>query len=214
MYAPGDIPELPDDDAVLREIAAMDLALARRLYGEAMAEPEADKAADITRAYNRVTRSLRQSIALRARLAQGWENHHVYHGRRVDLTAGGGATQLRTPEAPGTLAAAAAAAAGTPKAAGDAARRRVLLQQAIQRIIWNERETERLDRPTAARLRNRLTDELIAAAADPLFAGTPVEQLIADVCRRYGLRYNPDWETLTRPPDTWLYPQMQLADDG
>ena len=45
MYAPGDIPELPEDDAVLREIAAMDLALARRLYGEAMAEPEADKAA-------------------------------------------------------------------------------------------------------------------------------------------------------------------------
>ena len=65
----------------------MDLALARRLYGEAMAEADAEKAADITRAYNRVTRSLRQSIALRARLAQGWENHHVNHGRRVDLTA-------------------------------------------------------------------------------------------------------------------------------
>ena len=73
MITPGDIPELPEDDTVLREIAAMDLALARRLYGEAMAEPEAAKAADITRAYNRVTRSLRQSIALRARLAQGWE---------------------------------------------------------------------------------------------------------------------------------------------
>ena len=212
MHTPGDIPELPEDDAVLREIAAMDLALARRLYGEAMAEPEAAKAADITRAYNRVTRSLRQSIALRARLAQGWENHHVYHGRRVDLTPGGGATQLHTPEAPGTPAA--ATPAGTPKAAGDAARRRVLLQRAIQRIIWNERETERLDRPTAARLRERLTDQLIAAAADPLFAGAPVEQLIADVCRRYGLRYNPDWETLPRPPDTWLYPQMELADDG
>ena len=87
MSAPVNIPELPEDDAVLREIAAMDLALARRLYGEAMAEADAEKAADITRAYNRVTRSLRQSIALRARLAQGWENHHVNHGRRVDLTA-------------------------------------------------------------------------------------------------------------------------------
>ena len=65
MYAPGDIPELPEDDAVLREIAAMDLALARRLYGQAMAEPDAEAAAGITRAYNRVTRSLRQSIARR-----------------------------------------------------------------------------------------------------------------------------------------------------
>ena len=96
MRTPGDIPELPEDDAVLREIAAMDLALARRLYGEAMAEPDADKAADITRAYNRVTRSLRQSIALRARLAQGWENHHVNHGRRVDLTAESPTMAFRT----------------------------------------------------------------------------------------------------------------------
>ena len=39
MVQPGDIPDLPDDDAVLREIAAMDLARARahRLYGQAMA---------------------------------------------------------------------------------------------------------------------------------------------------------------------------------
>ena len=192
MYAPGDIPELPEDDAVLREIAAMDLALARRLYGEAMAEPEADKAAHITRAYNRVTRSLRQSIALRVRLAQGWENHHVYHGRRVDLAA---ATPFVGVQA-------------------DASRRRVVLQQAIQRIVWNERETERLDRPSAARLRDRIADEVIPAADDPAFAGRPVEGLVAAVCRRYGLRYNPDWETLPKPPDAWLFPRMEPADDG
>ena len=198
MYAPGDIPELPEDDAVLREIAAMDLALARRLYGEAMAEPEAAKAADITRAYNRVTRSLRQSIALRARLAQGWENHHVYHGRRVDLAAA-------TPTQPS------ASILGTRDEAG---RRRAILQQAIQRIVWNERETERLDRPSAARLRDRIADEVIPAAADPALAGRPVEGLVAAVCRRYGLRYNPDWETLPKPPDAWLFPRMELADDG
>ncbi len=192
MYAPGDIPELPEDDAVLREIAAMDLALARRLYGEAMAEPDAEKAADITRAYNRVTRSLRQSIALRARLAQGWENHHVYHGRRVDLSP---ATSILG-------------------ARDEASCRRVILQQAIQRIVWNERETERLDRPSAARLRDRIADEVIPAAADPAFAGRPVEGLVAAVCRRYGLRYNPDWETLPKPPDAWLFPRMELADDG
>eukprot|EP01036_Dinobryon_divergens_P008223 gene8223-10988_t len=68
MSVSSDIPDLPDDDVVLREIAAMDLALARRLYGQAMAETDADRAADITRAYNRVTRSLRQSIALRVKL--------------------------------------------------------------------------------------------------------------------------------------------------
>ena len=207
MDAPGDIPELPEDDAVLREIAAMDLALARRLYGEAMAEPEAAKAADITRAYNRVTRSLRQSIALRARLAQGWENHHVYHGRRVDLSP---ATPFHTPAEPAPTQ----PSASILVARDEAKRRRSLLQQAMQRIVWNERETERLDRPSAARLRDRIADEVIPAAADPALAGSPVERLVAAVCRRYGLRYNPDWETLPKPPDAWLFPRMELADDG
>ena len=207
MYAPGDIPELPEDDAVLREIAAMDLALARRLYGEAMAEPEANKAADITRAYNRVTRSLRQSIALRARLAQGWENHHVYHGRRVDLAA---ATSFHVPAEPAPTP----PSASTPVARAETERRRVILQRAIQRIVWNERETERFDRSSAAGLRDRIADEVIPAAADPALAGRPVEGLVAAVCRRYGLRYNPDWETLPKPPDAWLFPRMELADDG
>ena len=207
MYAPGDIPELPEDDAVLREIAAMDLALARRLYGEAMAEPEAAKAADITRAYNRVTRSLRQSIALRARLAQGWENHHAYHGRCADVAS---ATPFQTRAEPAPTQ----PAASVLVARAEAKRRRSLLQQAMQRIVWNERETERLDRPSAARLRDRIADEVIPAAADPALAGRPVEGLVAAVCRRYGLRYNPDWETLPKPPDAWLFPRMELADDG
>ena len=96
----------------------------------------------------------------------------------------------------------------------DVERRRAILQQAVQRIVWNERETERLDRPSAARLRDRIADEVIPAAADPAFAGRPVEGLVAAVCRRYGLRYNPDWETLPKPPDAWLFPRMELADDG
>ena len=210
MSIPGDIPDLPDDDAVLREIAAMDLALARRLYGEAMAEADAGKAADITRSYNRVTRSLRQSIALRARLAQGWENHHVYHGRRVDLTAESPTMAYRKrvqPEATKPV---------VPDAAGraEADRRRAVLQRAIQRIVWNERETERLDRPQASGLRDRIAEEVTFCAADPAFASSPVERLVVDVCRRFGLRYNPDWDTLAPPPDSWLYPSMELADDG
>ena len=207
MDASCDIPELPEDDAVLREIAAMDLALARRLYGQAMAEPDAEKAADITRAYNRVTRSLRQSIALRARLAQGWENHHVYHGRRADVAP---ATPFRTRAEPAPTR----PAASILVARAEAERRRNILQQAIQRIVWNERETERLDRPQAARLRDRIADEVLGGPADPAFAGSPVERLVAAVCRRYGLRYNPDWETLPQPPDAWLFPRMELADDG
>ena len=207
MLTPGDIPELPDDDAVLREIAAMDLALARRLYGQAMAEPDAEKAADITRAYNRVTRSLRQSIALRARLAQGWENHHVYHGRGADVAS---ATPFQTRAEPAPTQ----PSASILVARAEAKRRRSLLQQAMQRIVWNERETERLDQPSAARLRDGIADEASRGAADPALAGQPVERLVAAVCRRYGLRYNPDWETLPQPPDAWLFPRMELADDG
>ena len=211
MSAPVDIPELPEDDAVLREIAAMDLALARRLYGEAMAEADSEKAADITRAYNRVTRSLRQSIALRARLAQGWENHHVHHGRRVDLTGESPTLSYRGLTAGGLIP----PAGPDPAAArAEADRRRAILQRAVQRIIWNERETERLDRPSAARLRDRLADEALAAVADPALARGPVERLVRGVCRRYGLRYNPDWESLPKPLESWLFPQMELADDG
>lgn len=204
MGEPGDIPDLPDDDAVLREIAAMDLALARRLYGQAIAEPEPAKAADITRAYNRVTRSLRQSIALRARLAQGWENHHVSHGRRDTIPA----TPFGVPAGP--------APANAPSAPlrAESDRRRSLLQQAIQKIIWTERETEGLDRPAAAALRDRIAEEVHKGVADPAFASTPVERMVAAVCRRYGLRYNPDWETLPQPPDGWLYPRMELTHDG
>ena len=206
MFEPVDIPDLPDDDAVLREIAAMDLdlALARRLYGQAMAEPDADKAAHVTRAYNRVTRSLRQSIALRAKLAQDWESHEVFHGRRRDAA----------PARPFPLSMAAAPQAPTPVARAEAGRRRAALQQAIQRIIWNERETERLDRPTAAILRERTGDDVCDSAAEAVLAATPIEHLVADVCRRYGLSYNPDWERLPQPPDSWLHPRLELADDG
>ena len=204
MFEPVDIPDLPDDDAVLREIAAMDLALARRLYGQAMAEPDADKAAHVTRAYNRVTRSLRQSIALRAKLAQDWESHEVFHGRRRDAA----------PVRPFPLSTAIAPQASTPAARAEAGLRQAALQQAIQRIIWNERETERLDRPAAARLRERIGDEICDSAAEPVLASTPLERRVADVCRRYGLRYNPDWERLPQPPDSWLHPRLELADDG
>ena len=206
MTAPGDIPDLPDDDAILREIAAMDLDLARRFHGAVMAEPDDAKAADLSRAYNRVTRSLRQCLALRAKLVHDRENHRARH---TPIGSAFLAKPVAKPVEP-------APAKPAPSAAAELEtnRRRAVLMRALPRIIWNEREAERLDRPQAARLRARIEDEVFEGKADMDPNAVPVEDLIATVCRRHGLRYNPAWETLREPPQFWLYPSLQAADDG
>ncbi len=194
--------DLPDEDAVLREVAAMDLALARRFYGEAMAEPDPETAAHLTRAYNRVTRSLRQCLALRAKLAQDWETHAFHHGRREEAEPARPARPARPaqpasePEIPEL----------TRPAPHPTDLRRTRLRHALTAIIWNERETEQFDYRHACVLRNRLDDELDAACGNPDFAADPLEAHVAAICQRYGIRPYPDWPSLKPAPDFWLYP--------
>ena len=137
--------DLPDDDAVLREIAAMDLALARKHFAAAMAESDPQVSAELGHAYQRVARSLRQSIALRARLAQDAENHRVAHtpifGRDPVLDA-----FRRTPQTQ---------PAAPPQPPAEDARvrtRKTQLRCALQTTIWSEREAgERMARLFAPR---------------------------------------------------------------
>ena len=59
----------PDrDQAMLAELAELDMALARKLQACAMAAEEPQVLADLARTYQRVARSLRQTLALKARL--------------------------------------------------------------------------------------------------------------------------------------------------
>ncbi len=61
-------PTLDGDDAMLGRLAEMDLALAEKLHACAMAAEAPAEVADLARSYQRVARSLRQSIALRHRI--------------------------------------------------------------------------------------------------------------------------------------------------
>lgn len=55
---------------MLAEAAEMDLALARRVHARAMAAEDDAALAELTRAQNRALRSMRQSLALAARLGE------------------------------------------------------------------------------------------------------------------------------------------------
>lgn len=59
----------PDrSDEMLAELAELDLALARKVQAAALAAEGPNEVADLARAYQRVARSLRQTLALKAKL--------------------------------------------------------------------------------------------------------------------------------------------------
>jgi len=59
-----------DDEAMLARLAACDLAAAERVHAKLMEAEEAAELADLGRTYQRLARSLRQTLALKARLAR------------------------------------------------------------------------------------------------------------------------------------------------
>jgi len=56
------------DEAMLARIAELDLSLAEKLHAAAMAAEDPAETAELARAYQKTARSLRQSLALKARL--------------------------------------------------------------------------------------------------------------------------------------------------
>ena len=59
-------PPLPDDDAVIAELMAMDLTAVRHVHAQLLAATETDEINSLGRTYQRVARSLRQTLALKA----------------------------------------------------------------------------------------------------------------------------------------------------
>lgn len=61
----------PNLDAdMLAELAEMDLSAARHVHTRLLAATEVDEVADLARSYQRAARSLRQTLALKARMAR------------------------------------------------------------------------------------------------------------------------------------------------
>ena len=63
--------EIPNPvDAALTELAGMDLSLVRHVHAQALATTDPDQINELGRTYQRIARSLRQTLALQAKLAR------------------------------------------------------------------------------------------------------------------------------------------------
>src|SRR5918999_395253 len=63
----GDLPEIEESDHLLAQTARMDFAFARHVQERALDSDDPKDLADLARAYTRLTRSLRQNLALLAK---------------------------------------------------------------------------------------------------------------------------------------------------
>src|SRR4051812_47392993 len=77
------------DEEMLARVAELDLAAAEKVHARLMAAEVASDIAELGRTYQRMTRSLRQTLALKAKLALSRSDHAVRAGlaqRRHDAT--------------------------------------------------------------------------------------------------------------------------------
>lgn len=116
----SEAPAIADrDELMLAELAELDLALAKRLHACAMAAEDPEAVGALSRGYQRIARSLRQTLALKAKLKRD---------READLRAHPPPPPPPPRRDPGRIA-----------------RRKDELRQAVRRVIWNEQEGEHAD---------------------------------------------------------------------
>ena len=106
------------DEEMLARLAVCDLSAAERVHGRLMAAEEASEVAELGRTYQRLARSLRQTLALKARL------------KREREAAARDVLKDATKDAP------------APSGGVAVARRLREVRQAVTRVIWNEAERE------------------------------------------------------------------------
>jgi hypothetical protein len=197
------------DQAMLAELAEMDLALARKAHAAAMAADEPDAITHLSRAYQRLARSLRQTLALKAKLALDRERHERAR-QSVDLQEAVRYYGLRPDQLP--PAPLAAVPAGPAPAAEAAARRRELAT-ALVRIAWDEAERPEGGRDLAA---FGLSLEMIADALEETAdlgrldaAGQPVDAEVAHLAQlmEFDAHAAARWRDLPDPPPD--APQLQ-----
>jgi hypothetical protein len=112
MTHPG--ADIDPAEAMLAELAGLDLTLARHVHACAVATEDPSEVADLARAYQRIARSLRQSLALHARLKRDRE--------RTERENPPPSKPTRDPACP--------------------AERKAALRTAVRRLAWAEYEHE------------------------------------------------------------------------
>jgi hypothetical protein len=178
MFMSSDTDIVDRDQQMLGELAELDLALARHVQGRALATDDATEVADLSRAYQRIARSLRQTLALKAKLKRDAEQHAGWLAAR-DFTR-------RTPAAPPPV--------------DRAARRRAELEAAVGRVIWAEREYDGHDWEDRRERRFQYMDSLLSNYADR-FSGATLDENVLKLCAELGLsRVNAlNWRKLPEP---------------
>jgi hypothetical protein len=78
MYDPADVDPA---EAMLGQLAGLELTLARHVHACAMATEDPHEVAELARAYQRIARSMRQSLALHARFKRQRESDEREHPR-------------------------------------------------------------------------------------------------------------------------------------
>jgi hypothetical protein len=128
------------DEEMLARLAEFDLAAAERVHGRLMAAEEAGEIAELGRTYQRIARSLRQTLALKAKLK-----------RDREAAAREPAAKAR----PGGVA---------------VARRLRELRQALARIVWDEAEDADHATDLEEEAQDLVTREMLGGAfcAEPL----------------------------------------------
>jgi len=175
-------PDIVDrDQQMLAELAELDLALARHVQARALATDDGAEVAELSRAYQRISRSVRQTLALKAKLKRDAEQHARW------LEARDVRPQRQEP---------------TPDPADRAAKRRVDLENAVARVIWAEREYDKADWEERRERRFQRLDALIdrRAQTGAIGRGT-LDEDVRLLCGDLGLsRLNAlNWRALPEP---------------
>jgi hypothetical protein len=184
---------LPDRDAeMMAALAEIDFSAARHVHAKLMAATETDEIADLSRAYQRASRCLRQTLALKAKLVQDAERHHIH----TRPTGPRGATDF--------------AAVQRELIREDQVGARIsMLQDAVGRLIYAETPDFR----TRVELSERLDLELDDWIDEPDFTTAQLEVQIRRACRVLSLPEDrvPQWRTLPKPPP--VDPDLDWDDD-
>ncbi|MBS0363671.1 MAG: hypothetical protein JSR98_20035 [Proteobacteria bacterium] len=188
--------------AGLSELAALDLAMARDFAARAQAAEDPETANALARSYQRMARSYRQSLALKARLRMETIAADREAPSRDRASTGGSGDAFATQQNDLRIDL-----------------RAEELIDAVERVIWAEHEpAEREDDGVHAALLDRFDTLLEAAIQDPRFGLEPLDDQVAATCAALGL--DPDrarrWRDLPAPdfPDDGREPAPPFEGSG
>jgi hypothetical protein len=180
----------PDRDAdMLAELAEMDLSAAKHVHAQLLAATGAEEVADLSRSYQRLSRCVRQTLALKTKVAREGSGgaRSIWPAPRADEMS--------------------------RRLHGFAVDDRMIeLQRALDRVILAEYPD---DEPSREALTTRLDRELDDWIAAPDFVARDLDAHVLHACRTLGLSDGlaRRWRDLPEPPDAWLDAEDEDADE-